>query len=131
MASVRSLKSRAAKLAEELGEDIDLSGFDREGLAELVEGLEQRLAARADTDPPVAPVAEVRPAAPAEVRPPEPPPAPSGVPTTARVADGCAITSRRGILGEGQEVFLKDFAGDEDTQRQAMQTLLASGKLVR
>lgn len=151
MASNKELGEQAVALGTLLGVTVDVTGLNNSGLATLVAELEAKKAALEPPAPVVAsgetPVVTegTTPAAGALVPPSPPPPAPvdgaaldtqGGRPDpdarlTPRypyiVAEGKAVTTKRGQIGAFQQVKASDFPGGQET----LDGLVKSGFVVK
>lgn len=105
MASNKDLIEQAATLAAELGIDIVTEGLNNASLAALVSDLRaKKQDASKDTAADEADVADEY-----------------------VVAEGKAVTSRRGVLGEGADAFEDYFSGGKET----FDALVANGTIVK
>jgi len=135
MATNRELKAEALALGKQLGVEVDVERKNNAQLTELVEGLRAR--ALAAEEPEAGEVAEQAPAseppvtsAPAaEEAAPAPPAALQATPKPPvyQIAPGKALTSLRGILGPGERVSARDFAGGQPN----LDELVAKGHVVK
>ncbi len=104
--SNKELRARALDLSAKLGESTpdNLDSLDRDGLLQLVAGLEQREKVASDAGKP--------PAGSDAPKPPEPQALPGAVAATRYfVAEGKSLSCARGILGSGEELAARDISG--------------------
>lgn len=98
MPSNADLTKEANGLAEDLGIEISTEGLKNDGLSALVSDLKAK---KKDANNPAAENAQAEAEAEAEELPPY------------SVAKGKAITTKRGIRAEGDEVLASDFVGGQ------------------
>lgn len=115
MPSNKDLTQQAEELAEKLGKEVETEGLKNAELVELVAKLRKEVEAEeapaAEVEAEEAPAAEVE----AEEAP------------AFHVAEGKAITSKRGILADGDEIKATDLAGGE----KALEAFIKSKHVVK
>lgn len=134
MATNRELTAEALALGKQLGVEVDVQRKNNAQLTELVEGLRARVfaieePAAEEVKPAPASEAPVTSAPVVEEASPAPPVASQKASESPvyRIATGKALTSLRGILGPGERVSARDFAGGQSN----LDELVAKGHVVK
>lgn len=128
MASKQELATTAHTLAGSLNMEVETEGLDHAQLTDLVKDLRAKkkdaeTVTQADEQQPKTPE---EPEAPEEPKTPEEPTTPVAADEYV-VADGCSVTSLRGIIDAGQDVDASMFVHGEKTMR----TFIKKGHFVR
>lgn len=117
MPSNKELIKQADELAEKLGEEIVTEGLKNDQLVDLVSGLREK--AKAVTDGAEDAAKAKAKADEEKAKPTEKPPF--------YVSKGKAITSKRGILADGEEIKAEDLAGGKE----ALEAFVKSGHVAK